>query len=174
MATLKQWMEAVNYRITEGSEYCWECYGHKAYTLDSWNGDQDGHSFSIVFDLDTQTVYEMQAHDYANTRAYRWINPEYVDAHRGESIGRGVNINEAWDDLEYTTLEVEDDYFEKVEGIREGKDYDTRVKVPLTLGDDEMFELMKMAHEQDITLNQLVEQLLTRVIAEHSKETELG
>jgi len=43
MITLKQWMEVVNYRITEGSQFQWECYGSHAYTLDSWNGDIDGH-----------------------------------------------------------------------------------------------------------------------------------
>jgi hypothetical protein len=45
--------------------------------------------------------------------------------------------------------------------------------VPLTLGDDEMFELMKMAHEQDITLNELVERLLRRVIDEEDLRAEL-
>jgi hypothetical protein len=40
------------------------------------------------------------------------------------------------------------------------------VSVPLELGNDEMFELMRMAHEQDLTLNQLVESLLRRVIEE--------
>ena len=41
MITLKEWMELVDYRITEGSDYCWSCYGPDAYSLDSWNGDQD-------------------------------------------------------------------------------------------------------------------------------------
>jgi predicted HicB family RNase H-like nuclease len=40
------------------------------------------------------------------------------------------------------------------------------VSVPLELEDELMFELMKMAHEQDITLNEMVEQLLRRVIDE--------
>jgi hypothetical protein len=43
----------------------------------------------------------------------------------------------------------------------------------LTLEDDEMFQLMKMAHEQDITLNQLVENLLRRVIEEEELRREL-
>jgi predicted HicB family RNase H-like nuclease len=40
------------------------------------------------------------------------------------------------------------------------------VSVPLELEDDKMFELMRMAHEQDITLNQLVENILRNMIAE--------
>ena len=72
---LKDWMEIVEYRITEGSDYGWQCYGPNVHMLDSWNGEQDGHSFSVIFDTKNQTVYEVQAHDYTNQRAYRWINP---------------------------------------------------------------------------------------------------
>jgi len=36
--------------------------------------------------------------------------------------------------------------------------------VPLDLADDELFRLMTLAHERDITLNQMVEQILREVI----------
>jgi hypothetical protein len=45
-----------------------------------------------------------------------------------------------------------------------GQDYDTRVSVPVELDDSELFELMRRAHERDITLNQLVEEILRAVI----------
>ena len=54
MITLKEWMEIVNYRITEGSDFTWSCYGDNAYCLDSWDGDQNGSSFTIIFDTKTQ------------------------------------------------------------------------------------------------------------------------
>ena len=85
MITMKEWMELVNYRITEGSDYCWQCYGPNAYHLDSWNGDQDGHSFTIVFDTKNQTVYEVQAHDYLHQRAYRMINEEFRKKNKKEA-----------------------------------------------------------------------------------------
>jgi len=43
----------------------------------------------------------------------------------------------------------------------------------LELEDELMFELMKMAHEQDLTLNEFVEQLLRRVIEEEDLRREL-
>ena len=51
MITIKEWMELVDYKITEGSTYGWQCYGPNAYCLDSWNGvyDDGGYSFSIIF-----------------------------------------------------------------------------------------------------------------------------
>ena len=173
MITMKEWMELVGYRITEGCDYGWQCYGPNVYQLDSWNGEQDGHSFTIIFDTRDQTVYEVQAHDYVHNRAYRMINEDYAKKMKKEAKRRDVDRDQAWDDVNYTELEVDDDFIQKCLAIREGEDYDTRVSVPLTLGDDEMFELMKMAHEQDITLNALVEQLLRRVIEEESLRQEL-
>ena len=49
---------------------------------------------------------------------------------------------------------------------------DNRVDVEIELADEEWYTLMKIAHEQDITLNQLVEQVLTEEIARIEKERE--
>jgi hypothetical protein len=164
MITLKEWMEVVGYRITEGSEYQWECYGPNAHCLDSWSGDQDGHSFSIYFDTKTQEVYEVQIHDYRNQRAYRLINPDFAKKHKKEAKRREIAFKEAWDDVNYVDLEVDDDWIQKAMAVEAEEDYDTRVSVPLTLDKDQMHDLMVMAHEQDITLNQLVESVLRQEI----------
>jgi hypothetical protein len=168
MITMKEWMELVDYRITEGSDYMWSCYGPNGYQLDSWNGvhDKGGFSFSIIFDTKDQTVYEVQAHDYTNDRAYRMINPGFQKKHRKESKKRDVEINEAWDGVDYVGLEVDDDFIQKCLAIKAGEDYDTRVEVPLTLDDDQLFLLMKLAHEHDLTLNEFVEDILRDVISQ--------
>ena len=170
MITLKEFMEICNYRITEGSDFQWECYGPNAYTLDSWNGDQDGHSFSIYFDTKTQEVYEVQIHDYRNQRAYRMINPEFVKKHKKEAKRREVEYKEAWDDVNYIDLEVDDDWIQKALAVEAGEVYDTRVSVPLVLDRDQMYDLMTLAHERDMTLNELVE----FVIREEIKRIENG
>jgi hypothetical protein len=167
MITIKEWMELVDYRITEGSNYCWQCYGDNAYTLDSWNGDHEGHSFSIVFDAKDQTVYEVQAHDYLHNRAYRMINEDFQKKMRKESKRRDVDKDQAWDDVNYIDLDVDDDFIQKCLAIREGEDYDTRVLMPVEFSDEDLLKYMKMAHERDITFNQLVEQALLTAIEEH-------
>ena len=43
---------------------------------------------------------------------------------------------------------------------------DDKVDMELDLEDDLLFELMIRAHQQDITLNQLIQNILTRVIEE--------
>jgi hypothetical protein len=162
MITMKEWMELVDYKITEGSDYGWQCYGPNAYCLDSWNGvhGKGGYSFSIVFSTKSQKVYEVSMCDYTNDRAYRMINPKNVEKHRKEAESKSVLANQAWDDVDYVDLEVDDDFFQKSLSIKAGEVYDNRVTVPIDLSDEETFELMKMAHAQDITLNQLVENML--------------
>jgi len=169
MSVMERWMKAVDYRITEGSEHMYNCYEH-GYCLDSWSGTQDGYSFTIVFSTKSPTVYELQAHDYANGRAYRWQAEEHREAYEAECRANGSDPKNAWDDLNYVDLETLDDYFQKVEGIKSGMPYDTRVSVPIDLPDSDLFQLMKLAHEEDITLNQMVERLLMRAIEQKREE----
>jgi hypothetical protein len=151
MLTLKEWMELVDCRITEGSDYFTNIPG--LYHLSSWNEQQDGFSLSVIFDpKDAQRVYMVEACDYARNRAYRLVDSALdVD-------------NTAWDDTEWTTLETDDDFIQKATAIKNSEDYDTRVSVPLDLPDDVLFTLMKQAHEQDVTLNQMVEHILQKAI----------
>lgn len=173
MITIKDYMETISYKITEGSDYTWDCYGPDAYRLDSWNGEQDGNTVSIVFDTADHTVYEVSAYDYSRNRAYRLINPDYKQAHDEEALDRDVNPKQAWDDVNYIDLETDDDFIQKALAIIADEDYDDRVSVPLVLPDDALFDLMKLAHEKDMTLNQLVEEALKIAIEEHKLREEL-
>jgi len=171
MISLREWMEMVDYRVTEGSNYGWQCYGANAYTLDSWDGEQDGASFSIIFDTKTQVVYEVQAHDYTNQRAYRRINPDYLEAYTQEASQRDSWMSQAWDDVDYVDLETDDDWLEKAEAIFLHEDYDTRVQVPVDFSDEDLLQYMKMAHDMDITFNEFVERALIKAIEDHKLET---
>jgi hypothetical protein len=164
MITLKDFMETVDYKITEGSEYMWECYGDHAYRLDSWNQEQDGHSVSIVFDTQTHVVYEASAYDYKRNRAYRLINPDFKFGHDDEAQSRDVDADQAWDDVNYVDLETDEDFLTKARAIVSDEDYDTRVDVPIDLDRETLFGLMQMAHEQDITFNQLIENIIRQEI----------
>jgi len=170
MLTLKEWMELVDYRITEGSDYGWECYGPNVHMLDSWNGEQDGHSFTVIFDTKTQVIYEVQAHDYVHNRAYRMINEDFRKKMKKEAKRRDVDRKEAWDNVDYVELDVDDDFIQKCLSIREGEDYDTRVLMPIDIPDDELLVYMKKAHDMDITFNNFVEMALQQAIDNHQTE----
>jgi hypothetical protein len=167
MITMRDFMEVINYRITEGSEYGWQCYGPNAHSLDSWNGDNDeGYSAGIVFDTVTQVVYELDVCDYKNNRAYRWIHPEFREEYVKHSECNDTPMDQAWDDVCYTDLDVREDILSKAEAIVKGLDYDTRVSVPLELEDDVILAAALEAHKMDITLNDYIQ----RVLAYHAEE----
>lgn len=155
-------METVDYRITEGSDYGWQCFGNNAYMLDSWNGahDETGYTVNIIFDNQTQIVYQMEAWDYKNEREYRWINPDFKEAYEAESKQRSVPLNESLDDRNFIDLDSADDMLIKARAIVLGKEYDTRVVIPVDLPQETLFQLMMLAHENDITLNDFVENII--------------
>jgi hypothetical protein len=169
MITIENFLNTVGHRISGGSEYQWQCFGSNARYLDSEFPDR--YCASIVFDTQTQVVYEATVCDYSANRAYRWLNPDFKSAYDAEAQHRNAD-QEAWDTVGYTDLEVPEDWLAKAGAIVTGQNYDTRVSVPLEMSDDEMLRLMTMAHEQDITLNQLVEQILTVAIQAQKEQTE--
>jgi hypothetical protein len=173
MITLQKFFETINYRISEGGDYGWNCYGPNAHQLSAWNGvhGKGGWSANIVFSTKTQKVYEVDICDYTNDRAYRVINPSKREKFQAESSQRGELGNQAWDDVDYIDLEVEEDWLEKASAIIAGKDYDTRIQVPVDFTDEELLKYMKLAHEQDMTFNEFVTTALQEAIKLHGKET---
>lgn len=165
---LKTFLEAINYKITEGSEYCWNIYGYHTHRLEQQT--ESGNSVSCVFDTTNQTIYEMEAWDNSNDRVYRWIHPDYVEAYKAECVDRSVVFENAYDNVDFTDIEVEEDILEKIRGISNDTEYDTRVQVPIDFTDDELLKYMKMAHERDMTFNQFVEEALRQAIERHKLE----
>jgi hypothetical protein len=167
MISLKEWMEVCNYKITEGSNYLWKCFGDDVYQLDSWSGDnRKGYSVCITFDTKDQTVYQVEVHDYKRKCAYRFINPDFKDALEAEYKSRGLDFTEATDEYEFVDLESEDDWLDKAIAIIAGEDYDTRVSIPLDLPEHELMALFKMAHEADMTFNAYLEKILRDLLAD--------
>ena len=156
---LKDFFEMTGNRITEGSGYYWDCYGDSVYTLTYWDGDSDGVTAECIYDLTTSDVREITAMDFSMEIAYRWIDPAYRKSHKKEVRQRGIDDN-AWDDVAYIELEVEDDIREKAIAILNHKEFDDRVQVPLTMDDKEFYQLMRLSHEHDLTLNKFVEKVL--------------
>lgn len=150
-------MELVDYKITEGSDYFTNIAG--LYSLSSWNGEQDGYSFFVAFDpAGDQKVYTVEVCDYKNKRAYRLKDPLIV------------LDNKAWDECDFVDLESDDDFIEKALAIRDGENYDTRVVIPLDLSEKECYNLMKMAHDRDMTFNDFVGMIVENYIIKIPRE----
>lgn len=164
MITIRDFMEAVQYRITEGNEYTWHCFGDHAYQLTSWDGrHSDGATVSMVFDTNTQTVYQIEAHDYLRNRSYRWIHPDHRAAYRQEALtwfGGDLSKDVAYDNVKFVDVDDHAVMLSRATAIARHEKYDDRASVEVELDDSEWYELMKLAHQRDVTLNMLVEEIL--------------
>lgn len=160
---------AFEHKIVSGSEYCWNCFGPNARYLDF---ESEYASGSVIYDTKTFQVYEATINDKDDRYRYRWIEPCVFDKFKEECNVRGVPFANAWDNLDWYDLEVMDDFLEKAHAIFIGKEFDKRVSVPLDLTDEEILHLALEAHKRDITLNKLVETLLTEAINRHKLSTE--
>jgi len=159
---------AFNHQITEGAEYQWQCFPNGRF-LDYESEYAHG---SVVFDVQTQRVYSAEVNDKEDKFRYRWVDPEYIQAYRDESKERNVDPDQAWDDRKWTNLDVEEDFLEKAEALFAGKEFDTRVQIPVEFDDELLMTLFKKAHERDITFNQLVEEALTELLEEFKRDPE--
>ena len=167
MLTLRDFFELIEYRINEGSDYGWQCYGGHAHTIDCVDDD---YSLSVIFDRQNQTVYEVSVCDYRNDRAYRMIHPDRQAAHRAEAQERGVDPDRAWDEVRVVDLEVDEDFVSKARAIIAGEAYDTRIEIPIDLPESELLELFKLAHSRDMTFNDFVVEIVTEKLAEMEQE----
>ena len=167
MLTLRDFFELIEYRINEGSDYGWQCYGGHAHAIDCTDDD---YSLTVIFDRQNQTVYEVSVCDYRNDRAYRMIDPDRQAAYRAEAAERGTDPDRAWDTVKYIDLEVDEDFVGKARAVIAGEEYDTRIEIPIDLPEAELLELFKLAHSRDMTFNDFVVEIVTAKLAEMERE----
>ncbi|MEX5539081.1 hypothetical protein ABFV54_28655, partial [Pseudomonas syringae] len=66
------------------------------------------------------------------------INEDFRKKMKKEAKRRNVDNDEAWEDVDYIELEVDEDFIEKCLAIRAGEDYDTRIMVPVDFSDEDL------------------------------------
>ncbi len=168
MIILKVYLEAIQFKITEGSDYGWNCYGPNARYLDSYKEDQ--YSISALFDSQDQFVYAIELWDYVNRREYRWQHPNYREVFLSEAKGRGVDPTESLDDSKFIDLDVAGDILEKISKVVAGEEYDTRVQIEVDFSDEDLLQYMKLAHQMDITFNELVERAVKAAVDDFERD----
>ena len=158
--------EALDHKITSGSEYQWHCYGPNARFLDY---ESEYAHAGVIYSTETQEIFQAEVYfKEENKKPYRWLNPEYKDELYAEAKERVIDADQAWDDVKWVDLETEEDFLEKATAIFNGLEFDTRVEVPIDLDDDLLLKLAMEAHKRDITLNKMVEIVLQEAINHHN------
>lgn len=157
--------QALDHKITGGSDYGWACYPDARY-LDY---ESNFAHTSVLYSTVTQEIYQAEVSVKREAwsedkKPYRWINPEHKDSYYKEAKKRKVDPDQAWDDVKWVDLEIKEDFLEKAVALFNGKECDTRIQIPIDLDDDVILKLAMEAHKRDITLNNMVEIVLQEVI----------
>lgn len=105
---LKKFLKAADSRVCGGSEYQWDCFGRNAQYMDisDLSGEEIG---GCIFDRETQAVYQVEMYVNSDNVAYRWIDPAWSLEYGIEADRRGVDKFNAYDDVEFTMVETEED-----------------------------------------------------------------
>jgi hypothetical protein len=177
--TLNDVINAAGARISGGDPYMWQCYGSNANYIEFRDTNGAGYAHAI-YDTKNYIVYEIHIEVPNTEQCFRWLNPITKHAYYSEAEKRGIDPNNAWDEVGYTHVDTDELILEYLEDI--GLGYynnlpilsskepieevgeDGRVGVPLELEDDELFNIMKLAHEADMSLNEFVEKILREEI----------
>ncbi len=112
---LDQLLPLFEYKIVDGAEFLWKCWPNARFL----NLENEHARVSIVHSIDTIFEVEIYA-TQDNEFPYRWVNPEFKDVYYAEAVERKLNPNQAWDDVEYTLIENEDEFLSKSKLIFDG------------------------------------------------------
>jgi hypothetical protein len=92
--------------ITGAAEAQWDIWKGRGLYLDLGNTGFSGWSGSVLFDRDSQLIWEFTYFPKDGSKPLRWMDPNIRDGYVQESTRRGVNPNSAYDDVLF--LDVED------------------------------------------------------------------
>ena len=78
--TLGEFLNLIDYKVSDGSDFLWKCFGPNAYEY-SYDKPSE-YSFDIIFDTVDRLVYMVVLGTMDKT--YHWINTEYQEAYQAE------------------------------------------------------------------------------------------
>jgi len=102
---LSEVLEAGKHKITEDSEYGWNCF-HNARTLDILLSGDRNNLVSVVYSTLTFDVFVVEV--CYNDLAYRWVNQTVESAYKAECAWRNIDYKFAYDDTEFTNITSEE------------------------------------------------------------------
>lgn len=165
---IRDFLNLVQYRGISTDTYLWKSFGDNVLIMDAISHDGES-SVCVKFNTETGQVFEFEAYDAVNDREYRWIDPDYVDGLKKEYQQRGIDFHESIDHRKFIDIDELGDITEKARAIFFGEPYDTRVVVSLNLTNEEELSLMRLAHENDMTVNSYVAHLLQQMIDQYQQ-----
>lgn len=100
---IQNYLEVLDYKISDGSKFLWNCFGENCYILTWRETEYDWeYTSSVYFDTITKEVYMMELFDEKENKCHYWLNSKFIDAYEQDCIRRGVSrVPKGYEDLLY-------------------------------------------------------------------------
>ena len=102
---IKDYLEAIDFAITGGEKFCWQCYGPDARYLD-FEIDLNT-SISAIFSTKDQRVFRVEVSNVFWRKAFAWDDMEFYPIYLNECQRRHVIPQQAFDDVNYAQVDSE-------------------------------------------------------------------
>lgn len=162
-------IQAAQYKIVEGSDYQWQCYGKNARMLD-FTSDGGDSGVNCIFDSVDQTIYEVCVYPKKG-ECYRWVNPEYLSALKKEYKKRELDFNMATESEKWIVLENKEDVLRKTSQVINTGQCDDDITIIVDLPKEELYQLCLKAHKENMTLNDYLIKTALDEISEDKQKT---
>ena len=169
MIFLNEIIRATNYSNIKPDKYCWDSFGKFANLtyIEVENASEE--ILSFIYDYRTQEVFLIHL-STDDTTHYQWVSKNHFEKYNEECIKRGYDVNKVYDDSDIVYINVDDEtqILQQISSIFENITANNLSNLDFVLDDDLILPLAKMAHERDITLNQLITEIISNEVLNKS------
>lgn len=155
--TLHDFFSMFDYKVTEGSEFYWNCFGPNCRFIELKNNEIGG---CVVFSKEDQEILQAEVYDEAKNVAYRWMPPSAKEKYFTECEVRNVPKMEAWEGCDFIDVETVNEFSDIVKSLIQGEplegDFEGDMDVELELPHHVIVFLSLEAHKRNITLNEMI------------------
>lgn len=159
MKRINAFLRAANWQVTEGTAFGWDCFGPNIRYLIASINETDVHA-SAIFSTESKELYVMELFVAEQNTNRRWINPKYQETYRSAFIARALDPDRADEVSQFIDTDF-DDMLRRTTEAFSGPRYSD---IDLHLEEEVAVAAMKVAHGKDITLNELVDEILRDAI----------
>jgi hypothetical protein len=151
---LKKILKLFDYRISEGGQFLWKCFGDNVWTLDFNSPDDYRNGVSVTYDTVTTKVYYLSFSCAVGDTSYIWVDPDYEVAYGKERKARNIESTDCqcYSKESFLTMAL-DAYKGKT------PDFDLSLDVDLNLDQDDYQVLLIMAKQRGMTFDELVNEV---------------
>ncbi len=147
--------------ISGGAPFLWGCYGDYTHHID-FESDE-GVPCSIVFNRLTNRVFEVSCDKPDGSGAWRWIDPQFRDAHAEEVRRRAIEDATYEYGPQFDEVGTEKEMLDLITLAFEGCQYEDNI-ININASDETMAQVQAKADERGMTAQEFIlETLLDQI-----------